>query len=182
MQPSTEEPSSLPQPLDVSADPIVHETAAEVDPDEAEGACPHFPIPPIEERELGVNWWPPRKGAGRPPNISPTQWCLMSSVLRARIMAETSVWWASRVPPCPPPDDPPVDPVSPLASALVARRVDKSEVRSSPSARQLSARSGSASGSCSAGTKWPWKNGMRSARAFRPLAKSAMSVVFLKTA
>ena len=38
----------------------------------------------IEERAEGVNWWTPRRGASRPPNISPQAWCMMSSVLRGR--------------------------------------------------------------------------------------------------
>ena len=59
----------------------------------------------------------------------------MSSVLRARIMAETSAWWALCAPPCPPPEDPPDAPVSPPATALVARPVLKPAVRSSPSAQ-----------------------------------------------
>jgi len=160
-------PTPLPS-LELSAadPPEVEET--EMDPADADGACPHFRIPPVEEREVGVNWWPPRRGANRPPNISPTQWCLMSSVLRNRIIAETSAWWAARLPPCPPPEDePPCLPVSPPPTALVARPVHKPEIRQSVPAQVALSQEWQGSATCRVGTKVLLRSGTTSVLDFR---------------
>ena len=64
-------PVPLP-PLTVSADHVQQDDEdVAVDPEDAEGACPHFRIPAVEDHEVGVNGGPPAVVRAGPPMSAP---------------------------------------------------------------------------------------------------------------
>ena len=72
MTPTVDAPSVPLPPLTASADleqPDAEDVA--VDPEDAEGACPHFRIPAVEDHEVGVNGGPPAVVRAGPPMSAP---------------------------------------------------------------------------------------------------------------
>ena len=59
MQLAVIDDSSSPTPCEADSSPPLVASVDDMDPEEACGACPHFATATVEEREVGVKWWPP---------------------------------------------------------------------------------------------------------------------------